>query len=73
MWMTKDEWDSVLSTNLDGFYNVTRAVLFSMLRVRRGRIVAVSSASGASVRSDMTMSGREVDCVPRARWAVKCQ
>jgi 3-oxoacyl-[acyl-carrier protein] reductase len=46
MWMTKEEWDAVLSTNLDGFYNVTRAVLFSMLRVRRGRIVTVSSASG---------------------------
>jgi 3-oxoacyl-[acyl-carrier protein] reductase len=46
MWMTKDEWDSVLSTNLDGFYNVTRSILFSMLRVRRGRIVTVSSASG---------------------------
>ncbi len=46
MWMTKEEWDTVLSTNLDGFYNVTRSVLFSMLRVRRGRIVTVASASG---------------------------
>ena len=46
MWMTREEWDSVLSTNLDGFYNVIRAVLFSLLRVRRGRIVTVSSASG---------------------------
>ena len=46
MWMTREEWDSVLSTNLDGFYNVVRSVLFSMLRVRRGRIVTVSSASG---------------------------
>lgn len=46
MWMTKEEWRCVLSTNLDGFYNVTRAVLFSMLRVKRGRIVTVSSASG---------------------------
>ena len=46
MWMTKEEWDSVLSTNLDGFYNVTRSVLFSMLRARRGRIVTISSASG---------------------------
>jgi 3-oxoacyl-[acyl-carrier protein] reductase len=44
--MTKEEWDSVLSTNLDGFFNVTRSVLFSMLRVRRGRIVTLSSASG---------------------------
>ena len=46
MWMTREEWDAVLSTNLDGFYNVIRSVLFSMLRVKRGRIVAVSSASG---------------------------
>ena len=46
MWMTKDEWDSVLSTNLDGFYNVTRTILFSMLKAKRGRIVVVSSTSG---------------------------
>lgn len=46
VWMTKEEWDSVLSTNLDGFYNVTRTVLFSMLRAKRGRIIIVSSASG---------------------------
>lgn len=48
MWMTKEEWDSVLSTNLDGFYNVTRTVLFSMLRAKEGRIVVVSSTSGQS-------------------------
>lgn len=46
VWMTKDEWDSVLTTNLDGFYNVIHAVLFPMLREKRGRIVAVSSTSG---------------------------
>lgn len=50
IWMSKEEWDTVLSTNLDGFYNVTRAVLFSMLKVKRGRIVAVSSASGQTGR-----------------------
>lgn len=46
MWMTKEEWNSVLSTNLDGFFNVARAVVFSMLKAKRGRIVIVSSASG---------------------------
>ena len=46
MWMTKDEWKSVLSTNLDGFFNVARAVVFAMLKAKRGRIVIVSSASG---------------------------
>ena len=46
MWMTEDEWNSVLSTNLDGFFNVTRTVLFSMLKAKKGRIVVVSSTSG---------------------------
>jgi 3-oxoacyl-[acyl-carrier protein] reductase len=46
MWMTREEWDSVLSTNLDGFFNVARAIVFSMLKAKRGRIVVVSSASG---------------------------
>jgi 3-oxoacyl-[acyl-carrier protein] reductase len=46
VWMTKDEWDSVLTTNLDGFYNVTKAVLFPMLREKRGHIVVIASTSG---------------------------
>jgi 3-oxoacyl-[acyl-carrier protein] reductase len=44
--MTKDEWGSVISTNLNGFFNVTRAVVFAMLKAKRGRIVVVSSVSG---------------------------
>lgn len=46
MFMTQDEWNSVLSTNLNGFFNVARAVVFAMLKAKRGRIVVVSSASG---------------------------
>ena len=46
VWMKKEEWDTVLSTNLDGFYNVMHAVMFPMLREKRGRIVVVSSTSG---------------------------
>ncbi len=46
VWMTREEWDTVLSTNLDGFYNVIHAVLFPMLREKRGRIVVISSTSG---------------------------
>lgn len=46
IWMTPEEWETVLSTNLDGFFNVTRTVLFSMLAAKRGRIVVVSSTSG---------------------------
>jgi 3-oxoacyl-[acyl-carrier protein] reductase len=46
MWMTKEEWGSVLSTNLTGFFNVARGVVFAMLKAKQGRIVIVSSASG---------------------------
>ncbi len=46
IWLTQEEWDTVLRTNLDGFYNVMKAVLFSMLREKRGRIVVISSTSG---------------------------
>lgn len=46
VWMTPEEWHTVLRTDLDGFYNVVHTVLFHMVRARRGRIVAVSSVSG---------------------------
>jgi 3-oxoacyl-[acyl-carrier protein] reductase len=46
VWMKPEEWSDVIRTDLDGFFNVTNAVLFSMIRARRGRIVAVSSISG---------------------------
>ncbi|MFH0753430.1 MAG: 3-oxoacyl-ACP reductase FabG [Candidatus Omnitrophota bacterium] len=44
--MTKEEWDSVLHTNLDGFYHVMHTVIFPMLREKRGRVVIISSTSG---------------------------
>lgn len=46
VWMEKAEWDTVIRTDLDGFYNIIKAVLFPMIRERRGRIVAVASVSG---------------------------
>jgi len=46
MWMTPEEWHSVISTNLDGFFNVTRQVVFAMLKAKKGRIVVISSTSG---------------------------
>ena len=46
VFMTPDEWHDVISTNLDGFYNVMHVVMFPMLREKKGRIVIVSSTSG---------------------------
>ena len=45
--MTGEEWDSVIHTNLDGFYNVLQPVVMPMVRRRKpGRIVTLSSVSG---------------------------
>jgi len=44
--MAPEDWDKVLRTNLDGFYNVMQPLLMPMVRLRDGgRIVAISSVS----------------------------
>ena len=45
--LSDDDWDQVLRTNLDGFYNVLHPVMMPMIRRRApGRIVCVASVSG---------------------------
>ncbi len=47
--MPADEWDLVLRTNLDGFYNVLHPLIMPMIRRRRAsRIVTMSSVSGVA-------------------------
>ncbi len=42
-----EAWDSVLRTNLDGFYNVLHPLVMPMIRARNGgRIITMSSISG---------------------------
>lgn len=42
-----DDWDVVLRTNLDGFYNVLNPLVMPMIRRRRpGRIVVMTSLAG---------------------------
>ncbi|MBC2702958.1 3-oxoacyl-[acyl-carrier-protein] reductase [Desulfobacula sp.] len=44
--MKKTNWQTVLDTNLTGFFNVTRLVVKNMLPKRFGRIINISSTSG---------------------------
>jgi len=45
--ITSEDWDQVIHTNLDGFYNVVHPVIMPMIRAKKGgRIVAMSSVSG---------------------------
>lgn len=46
VFMSPEEWDSVIRTNLDGFYNTVQPLLMGMMARKSGRIVAISSASG---------------------------
>lgn len=45
--MTGDDWDSVIHTNLDSFYNVIHPCVMPMVQGRKGgRIVTLASVSG---------------------------
>ena len=45
--MSGEDWDIVLQTNLDGFYNVLNPLIMPMVRRRAaGRIVTIASVSG---------------------------
>jgi 3-oxoacyl-[acyl-carrier protein] reductase len=44
--MSEDDWSSVIDTNLTGTFRVTKRAAKGMLRLRRGRIVLVSSVVG---------------------------
>ena len=46
MWMSNEEWNSVMGVNLGGFFNVTRLILKGMLIKKYGRVINVVSLSG---------------------------
>lgn len=46
LFQSHDDWSSVISTNLDGFFHVTRAVLKDMIHKKYGRIINITSLSG---------------------------
>jgi 3-oxoacyl-[acyl-carrier protein] reductase len=52
--MEPDAWDKVLRTNLGGTYNFCKAVAYSMMRRRSGRIINVSSVAAEHVNPGQT-------------------
>jgi len=44
--LSDENWDSVIHTNLDGFYNVLKPLVMPLCRKRQGRIITISSVSG---------------------------
>jgi len=44
--MSPEDWDMVLHTDLDSFYNVLHPLIMPICRKKQGRIITVSSVSG---------------------------
>ena len=67
--MTGDEWDGVLRTNLDGFYNVLHPLVLPMVQRRKGgRIVALSSVAGlAGNRGQVNYSATKAGIIGAAK------
>ena len=52
--MSYEEWQSVLQTNLGGVFNVTKSVIFHMLKKKAGRIINLSSTHGITGAAGQT-------------------
>jgi 3-oxoacyl-[acyl-carrier protein] reductase len=49
-----EAWQSVLQTNLGGVYNFCRAVAYTLMKQRRGRIINISSVAAEHVNMGQT-------------------
>jgi 3-oxoacyl-[acyl-carrier protein] reductase len=52
--MEPDAWNKVLQTNLGGVYNFCRAVAYTLMKQRRGRIINISSVAAEHVNMGQT-------------------
>lgn len=46
MMMSEEDWSEVIRTNLTGAFNFARAVVFNMMKAKRGAILNITSISG---------------------------
>lgn len=54
MWMPQEDWQKVINTSLNGFFNVTNFFMQKMLRNKYGRIVNMVSVSGVKGTAGQT-------------------
>ena len=52
--MTRDDWDSVIETNLNSMFNVTKQVVGDMVEKGWGRIINISSVNGEKGQAGQT-------------------
>ena len=54
MWMKAEDWNSVINTSLNGFFNVTNFFIQKLLRNKYGRIINMVSVSGVKGTAGQT-------------------
>lgn len=54
MWMPAEDWQNVINTSLNGFFNVTNHLIQKLLRNRFGRIINIASVSGVKGTAGQT-------------------
>lgn len=52
--MSYEEWQAVIQTNLGGIFNVTKNVIFQMLKAKTGRVINLSSIHGLTGAAGQT-------------------
>jgi 3-oxoacyl-[acyl-carrier protein] reductase len=48
MMMKEEQWDDVINTNLTSVYRLSKSVLRSMMKARKGRIINIASVVGST-------------------------
>ncbi len=54
MWMKHEDWNNVINTSLNGFFNVTNFFIQRLLRNKYGRIINMVSVSGVKGTAGQT-------------------
>ncbi|CAA7195355.1 3-oxoacyl-ACP reductase FabG [Chryseobacterium potabilaquae] len=54
MWMPREDWNNVINTSLNGFFNVTNFFIQKLLRNKYGRIINMVSVSGVKGTAGQT-------------------
>ena len=74
--MTCEDWDSVIQTNLNSMFNVTKQVVGDMVEKGWGRIINISSVNGEKGQAGQTNYSAKPACMVfrwpwRKRWLPK--
>ena len=69
--LADDDWDAVVRTNLDGTYNFARALVFPMMKRRRGTVITLSSVAAQGQAGQTNYSASKAGIIGFTRALAK--